>query len=139
MPKGTTHSALSGGGLPGTAGKRSLDADVVGTGRAAADADALAAPHQAVVGRPAGHGQIEVGALQLLDRPAPAALCHWFSTRATPLAQRVRLEDAAVEQHRRRLGRLLLAALRAACASASTSALRCRNWARCLVMAGSLA
>ncbi len=49
----------------GHGGQRGLDADVVGPGRAAADADALAAPHQAVVGGPGGHGAIEIGARQL--------------------------------------------------------------------------
>ncbi len=56
-----------GGSIPGTAGIDDLDADVVGARRAAADAHALAATDQAVVGGAVGDGEIEIGAGQHLQ------------------------------------------------------------------------
>ena len=46
---------------PGLVGGGRLEPDVERPGRAAADPDAAAAPDDAVIGRPLGHGQVERG------------------------------------------------------------------------------
>ena len=84
----------------GDGGHRRLDRHVVGLGRAAADAHPAAAPHVAVVGRAAGHRQVEVGAAEqprrggaLGGQPAVDEIHH-------PPGDEAGLEHAAVEEHR---------------------------------------
>ena len=93
-------------------GHRGLDADVIGSGRAAANAHTFAAADHAVGRRSAGHGQVEVVAGERSHLFAFGIL--WPSDSSTSrqaFAQRFGLEDAAVEKDRRRqAGRLRLLA-----------------------------
>ena len=58
-PAADRRRAARGAGERGAAFGVGFDADVVRAGQSGGDPHALAAPHHAVVGRPAGHGQIE--------------------------------------------------------------------------------
>ena len=91
----------------GHGGHGSLDADVIGARGAAANPQAVAVPHPAVVGRAARDGEIEFRAFQFLGGLAAVrrepAVEHFDHA----LFERGGLERAAVEQHGGRMHKRL--------------------------------
>ena len=137
MPNGATQSAVIGGSTPGHRGHGALDADVVRARRAAADADAAAAPREAVVRGAARDGEIEIGAREHARRRRAVSPSQPSSTLDDALAEQRALHHAAVEEDRASGG---AASSRRFVARppGRASAWRARNAARCFVTAGVL-